>query len=737
MHDKTTLNLIHDPWLRIRRRSGRIESIQPWRITEDIRSDPVVACAWPRPDLNGAAVELLIGMLSTAGAAASEDEWSWGWIQPPGPEKLETTLGPMAPHFELVADGPAFLQDLDPLEDARITGPARLLFDTPARDTERRNTDLFRKRVPDDAVLSLPAAAIALYALMSWCPSGGKGYRVALRGGGPLVTLPVLAHRELGDTLWGRVWPSVHHPGAKSLEKKDRAFRTARRGQPDPPDHPAEPFPWLEPTRTSNPGDEHEVVRPGDMHPLHAHWGMPRRVRLLTGPGAGRACAVTGERPANAVVAMRVRNYGMNYASGYPHPHAAGYRTKKDAGPLPVLTTARSGACGRIAGLVRPSSDGLRTPAPAVRRFRERAANPQAVRPRLLCFGIDADQAKIRAWIERTVPLPRAGEWVGELAVDDCMHPLAEAVTTAAGWLNGALKKAAPAVAGETAAVRLNAAVEPAFHQAWTEAAEAEAAGSRPKDLTWQVRARFAGTLQTATLALFDELAPAAGVEHRNPWNRAEARHLLVLHLSGRTKRGRKLYADTLRIRVPADTAPEPESARMPKPPATGDTSLPAAAWHWRAELDTSAGAADLARLNHAHTIEQALRTEAAANLAKKLKEYTDPATAALIAVALAMTRDDSAFSAARAAGRRRASESPALPETAFRALLQAPLNGRLTPLRRLLAAIPGRRANRQELAADLAAWTPDVRLRWTTDYCGHRTEPDPAGAQTLDSTAR
>ena len=99
MHNKPILNLIQDPWLRVRRRSGRIDSIQPWRITEDIRTDPVVACAWPRPDFNGAAVELLIGMLSTTGAATNEDEWSWGWIQPPGPEKLETTLGPMAPHF--------------------------------------------------------------------------------------------------------------------------------------------------------------------------------------------------------------------------------------------------------------------------------------------------------------------------------------------------------------------------------------------------------------------------------------------------------------------------------------------------------------------------------------------------------------------------------------------------------------------------------------------------------------
>ena len=29
-------------------------------------------------------------------------------------------------------------------------------------------------------------------------------------------------------------------------------------------------------------------------------------------------------------------------------------------------------------------------------------------------------------------------------------------------------------------------------------------------------------------------------------------------------------------------------------------------------------------------------------------------------------------------------------------------------------------------LAADLAAWTPQVRQRWTDEYCGHKTEPDP-----------
>ena len=204
MHHDSTLNLISDPWLPVRRRSGRTATIAPWAVNDRIDTDPVTAFAWPRPELNAASLELLIGMLSTGAAPAGDAEWQWGWSAPPGPGTLRARLGRIAPFFDLVADdAPAFLQDLDPLADADVSSPARLLFDTPGARTTRLNTDLFRRRAAEDAVLSLPAAAIALYALMSWCASGGVGHRVALRGGGPLVTLPVLGHRRLGDTLWG------------------------------------------------------------------------------------------------------------------------------------------------------------------------------------------------------------------------------------------------------------------------------------------------------------------------------------------------------------------------------------------------------------------------------------------------------------------------------------------------------------------------------------------------------
>ena len=235
--------------------------------------------------------------------------------------------------------------------------------------------------------------------------------------------------------------------------------------------------------------------------------------------------------------------------------------------------------------------------------------------------------------------------------------------------------------------------------------------------------------LQLAALALFDELAPAAGIEHRDPFGRAEARHGLVLNLSGRTSRGRKIYADTLCLPAPCE-GKEPVPARMAPPPHRDDRSLPAIAWRWRNELEAnSAGLTDRARLTHAHTLAQAREIDAAKALAKQLAHHCDADTAAVIAVALALTRDDGAFTAAHLAGRRDRTREAGLRRATFHNLLQTPRNGLIGPLRRLLAAIPDRRTDRRALAADIAAWDPRVKLRWTDDYLHCRTEPDLAVA--------
>ena len=732
MHHDSTLNLICDPWLPVRRRSGRTETIAPWAINDRIDTDPVTAFAWPRPELNAASLELLIGMLSTGAAPADDAEWQWGWTAPPGPDTLRARLGQIAPFFELVADdAPAFLQDLDPLGDADVSNPARLLFDTPGARTARLNTDLFRRRAAEDAVLSLPAAAIALYALMSWCASGGVGHRVALRGGGPLVTLPVLGHRRLGDTLWGQAWPAVRNRGPEEREWDERPERV---------------FPWTAPTPTSHPGNSNPPLGPGDMHPLHVHWGMPRRVRLLAGAAAGRACALTGEQPTTAIVGIRMRNYGINYASGYPHPHTPHYRTSTGATPLPVLTTARSASAIRLPGLIATSSDGLRGPASAMYRFPWRASGPDEIDPRMRCFGLDADKAKVRGWIDRTVPLPLAGTLAGANAVTTCLHPLCDAVSAVSAMVMIAIRRAAASGSDqgaltESAPSRLADAVEQALLAAWREAAESEHATPRaadkrpdpglgsppePTDPSRSIRAAFMRTLQFAALALFDELVPAAGVEHRDPFRRARARDGLVRNLSGRSTRGRKMFAETLSLPVPGDGARQPAPARIAPPPYRDDRSLPAACWRWRNELEkTSAGMTDLARLTHVHTLEEARTIAAARTLADDLKDHADADTAAVIAAALAVTRDDGAFTAAQLAGRKSRNSGPALREQAFRALLQTPRHELIEPLRRLLAAIPDRRADRRALAADIAAWGPRVRLRWTDNYLHCRTEPD------------
>ena len=69
---QAVFNLIDEPWLPVRRRSGGVEHIQPWRINERIGEDPFVAFAWPRthlsvtvppPNVRAEAVKSIVGSI--------------------------------------------------------------------------------------------------------------------------------------------------------------------------------------------------------------------------------------------------------------------------------------------------------------------------------------------------------------------------------------------------------------------------------------------------------------------------------------------------------------------------------------------------------------------------------------------------------------------------------------------------------------------------------------------------
>ncbi len=534
----SSLNLVRAPWLPLRRRSGCIERVEPFRVTDRIDEDPFVAFAWPRPDFNGAAHEFLIGALAAAAAPENEDEWEDWWFAPPTPEVLEARFESVAHAFDL--DGPAarFLQDRDPLDGAEEKTVAALLIDAPGAQTLRNNADLFVKR-GGAPVLGRAAAAMALFTLNAYAPSGGAGHRTSLRGGGPLTTLAIA-----GNELWGRLWPNV-----ETVESiKDR--------WPLPsslPDDAAAIFPWLGPTRASNPKAAGLTTTPADIHPLQAYWGMPRRIRLIFEESKGRPCALTGVEEETVVTAYRTRNYGIDYSEGFEHPLTPYYAQKAGGTRLAVHPRPGGLSYRHWPGLVAPSGDGLRQPARAVRHVTaERKSFSMDEEPRFAAFGYDMDNMKARAWIEGEWPLPLiADEEAGE-DLGGFIRQAIKGAETVSRFLVRAVKSALydrPAdAAGDYGfiAERFFRETEAVFYEAYAAAdtAARTGGGANPGDPTLEARVAWAKRMEAPALRLFDECAPDDALESRNMERHVRARFHLCLALGGRGKAGKALFGE-------------------------------------------------------------------------------------------------------------------------------------------------------------------------------------------------
>ena len=545
----SALNLIRSAWLPLRRRSGRVERVEPFRVTDNIHDDPFVAFAWPRPDFNGAAHEFLIGLLATTAAPENEDDWEDRWFAPPSPEALEARFESVAHAFNLDCDGPRFLQDADPLDNAEEKAVAGLLIDAPGAQTLRNNTDLFVKR-GGATVLGRAAAAMALFTLNAYAPSGGAGHRTSLRGGGPLTTLAIA-----GNGLWGRLWPNVD----TVVSLLDRWPLSS-----PPPDDPAAIFPWLGPTRTSNPRAGGQRTTPAEVHPLQVYWGMPRRIRLTFEESQGRRCALTDVEDGTVVTAYRTLNHGINYSEGFEHPLTPYYAQRAGGARLPVHPRPGGLSYRHWPGLVAPSGDGLRQPARAIRHITaERKSFSMNEEPRFAAFGYDMDNMKARAWVEGEWPLPLIAD---EEAQEDLRAFILQAVKGAekvSQLLVRAVKSAlydrlADAVGDYCfIAERFFRETEAAFRDALAVAEEAVRmqSGAMSADPTLGARLAWAKHMETFAFRLFEESAPDDALESRDMERHVRARFYLHLALGGRGKDGKALFGE---LGIPA---PEPSGA--------------------------------------------------------------------------------------------------------------------------------------------------------------------------------
>ena len=284
------LNIITDPWIPVRRASGP-DVIRPDQIAEA----DVLFPDWPRADLNLACLELLIGLVYLAAPPKDISDWT---TRQPDAEALRVALAPLAPAFNLLGKGPLFLQDFDEglTSKSGSNQPDMLFIDSAGDSTAKKNADLMvkRARYPE---LPLNLAAMALYTLQNFAPSGGRGNRTSTRGGGPMVTLVKPKVQGADQSLWSLIWANVPE------------------GEPFGPDD-IEELPWMRSTKTSQPKNGQVTVPPGDgtgaPHP-EVFFGQPRRLRLVA--------------DGDLITGVIQAPWGTNY-NGWIHPLSPYYHVK-------------------------------------------------------------------------------------------------------------------------------------------------------------------------------------------------------------------------------------------------------------------------------------------------------------------------------------------------------------------------------------------------------------------------
>jgi len=425
-------NLLHEKWLPAKRHSGHVEWIAPHQITEgyDI-GDPFVALDVPRADFNGALLEFLIGLLSTAFTPENEAEKCKYWEAPPESELLSTKFEKYVLAFNLNGDGPRFMQDMDPLDGGKEEKIAHLLIDAPGDQTIKQNKDLFFKRSILPENMCCAAVAMALYTLQTYSPEGGRGHRTSLRGGGPLTTLLVAKDPLMAKgTLWASVWPNVL---TKKYVKREKDLNIAAAKAENI-------FPWLSKTRTSE-SKNHQKVTRKDMSPLHIFWGMPRRIRLdFVQQESETDCGILPVSEDIVVHKYRTKSYGMDYSGGWKHALSP-YSPNKDDEFICIHPNENGISYRQWVDFSCPARDGKGSLPAEVFRFSGldifRDSDPY-----IFAFGYHTDSAKICAWVESEMRISALTNAKARKRISKIAERMIKASNFVVGRINGAVVQA-------------------------------------------------------------------------------------------------------------------------------------------------------------------------------------------------------------------------------------------------------------------------------------------------------
>lgn len=418
------MNLLLDlPSWDVRRQKGEYERIFPWEITRDHATNPVVDFYTNRMDFNGMLFQRAIALFQQIMAPDMlGNERRKLFLEPPPPETLRQWFIDSGITEAFNLDGRhRFMQDQDELEEQEPKPITALLLDTMGSATH-----FVKNHSPDDGFC--PAcAAVALDTYQTNGPPAGRGYRTGLRGGGPLTTVILYEPRKPDKDPPASLWRSICLNVLEKSQLENNEKNELR-----------DIFPWLAPTRTSEPGTGKDTTYV-DVHPLQMFWGMPSRIRLDMENRREGYCAICNRQDA-LITRMRVKAYGINYAGDWPHPLTPYTRDNKGQN-LPMHPKAGGIQYRHWLGLVQRNEEIKREPARVVRQFMDKGFN-RLGKLKIRAFGYELSNVKPIAWHEATLPLHYLPDNERRKDFDKDVENLVEAATEMLKNLKNCLKKA-------------------------------------------------------------------------------------------------------------------------------------------------------------------------------------------------------------------------------------------------------------------------------------------------------
>jgi len=387
------MNLLKDNWLPVIRRNSRLgefENIAVWQLLDDYHNNPVTEIIAPRPDFRNAIYQLLIGIVQVAALPEDDEHWRRLYYSPWNAEELKTKILKFESCFEIDSDGPAFMQDYDLKKDFKEETLGNLFINLPANEHFIPANSYAVKVEPKH--INPYWAAVALYTLQTFAPSGGRGHRVGLRGGGPLTT--ILLPKKESSTLWEKIWMNIIdeenvHQLSGNIDRKDLS----------------DIFPWMKPTKISEKKGSEFFA--DECHPFHMYFGMPRRIRLKFVDKEGE-CDITGLRSEKMVTGYITRHSGNNYSGLWMHPlNAYGFDPKKpDEIPYSKKPSTGGTTYRHWLGLAIKSDNVI--PALVVKRSQESGYRRDVIKKEgavLWAAGYNMNNMKAECWYDSTMPV--------------------------------------------------------------------------------------------------------------------------------------------------------------------------------------------------------------------------------------------------------------------------------------------------------------------------------------------